>query len=317
MSFGLPTDTSDTEHVNSAWNLFAAAMSTDTSVRNSLISKVRARASFNQSLGGFHVTYDAQSSQTTSGQASPAQGAMYAPLALLVSPTPITFSPLSSSNTGPPKEKHSHIGAIIGGILGGAGIGILLAVFLVRRKRLRSGSAFFRHNNGLNLIEGLDHHDSAGHNMPDYGPAWQANIVSRPSADVLLQPDPVVAPIVSFPPSKPDPAVANLSGKELARYRADMSTAPVDRADMSTVPVNRVVMTVTPSVASCSSGMDGASETMPPTSESSLAPTDSRQAWQRLGSEPSTRNQQPLTAGASDGHSNRVHNEVEDLRREI
>ncbi|SRR6266404_4584506 len=85
------------------WNLFVAAMTSNQDLRTNLISRVHNRASFNLSAGVFPFRYDSTHGSTILGGArwalenisvyevltkivallvSPAQGAMYAPLAL-------------------------------------------------------------------------------------------------------------------------------------------------------------------------------------------------------------------------------------------
>ncbi|KAI0251855.1 hypothetical protein BJV78DRAFT_1125603 [Lactifluus subvellereus] len=83
-NFGLPVDTLglDTSVAVSSWNLFAAAMTSNTDLRATLISRVHNRAFFNASAGVFPVIYDSTHGSTILGVASPAQGAMFAPLAL-------------------------------------------------------------------------------------------------------------------------------------------------------------------------------------------------------------------------------------------
>ncbi|KAH9052374.1 hypothetical protein EDB87DRAFT_1722946, partial [Lactarius vividus] len=82
--FGLPVDSlgSDLSASVSSWNLFVAAMTPNQSLRTELISRVHNRASYNTSAGVFPLNYDSTSGTAILGRASPAQGAMYAPLAL-------------------------------------------------------------------------------------------------------------------------------------------------------------------------------------------------------------------------------------------
>ncbi|KAI0267487.1 hypothetical protein BC834DRAFT_822335, partial [Gloeopeniophorella convolvens] len=70
-SFGLPVDNlnSDTMVTISSWNLFAAAMTPNTDLRNKLISRVHARASFNVSGGVFPLNYDSTHGSTILGVA--------------------------------------------------------------------------------------------------------------------------------------------------------------------------------------------------------------------------------------------------------
>ncbi|KAH9024050.1 hypothetical protein EDB85DRAFT_2119040 [Lactarius pseudohatsudake] len=82
--FGMPVDSlgSDLDVVVSSWNLFVAAMTSNQDLSTNLISRVHDRASYNASAGVFPLSYNSTSGTTILGVASPAQGAMYAPLAL-------------------------------------------------------------------------------------------------------------------------------------------------------------------------------------------------------------------------------------------
>ncbi|KAI0259050.1 hypothetical protein BC834DRAFT_974627, partial [Gloeopeniophorella convolvens] len=140
-SFGLPVDSlnSDTMTTISSWNLFAAATTPNTNLRDRFISKVHARASFNASGGAFPLNYDSTHGSTILGVASPAQGAMYAPLALKVPVRSIVVARNAGSSSSP--KKTSHGGAIAGGII--AGLAALLivigaVVFVQRRRKNRA-----------------------------------------------------------------------------------------------------------------------------------------------------------------------------------
>ncbi|KAI0267468.1 hypothetical protein BC834DRAFT_822339, partial [Gloeopeniophorella convolvens] len=141
-SFGLPVDSlnSDTMTTISSWNLFAAATTPNTNLRDRFISKVHARASFNASGGAFPLNYDSTHGSTILGVASPAQGAMYAPLALKVPVRSIVVARNDAGSSSSPK-KTSHGGAIAGGII--AGLAALLivigaVVFVQRRRKNRA-----------------------------------------------------------------------------------------------------------------------------------------------------------------------------------
>ncbi|KAI0289968.1 DUF1793-domain-containing protein [Russula brevipes] len=83
-NFGMPVDNlgSDTNAAKSSWTSFVAAMTPDQNLCSHLISRIHNRASLNTSVGVFPVTYDSTQGSTIQGVASPAQGAMFAPLAL-------------------------------------------------------------------------------------------------------------------------------------------------------------------------------------------------------------------------------------------
>ena len=62
--------------------LFAAAAASDPPVRNSMISQVHRYATSNSSKYPFPVRYNPITGSSLSGYDSPAQGAIFAPLAL-------------------------------------------------------------------------------------------------------------------------------------------------------------------------------------------------------------------------------------------
>ncbi|KAL1945995.1 hypothetical protein VTO73DRAFT_1997 [Trametes versicolor] len=160
-SFGLPlTDTSGA--TNAAWILFTAAIVTDDGVRDSLISGVWNRASFNQTEGPFPDSYDTSTGAVPSSSAltntSPSFGAMFALLALSVPNTTISVTPSQSSydpsgasptgfggqsGQGDPSRVHgAPVGAIVGTAVGSIAAVLLIgaAVYFVRRRRDDDGT---------------------------------------------------------------------------------------------------------------------------------------------------------------------------------
>ncbi|KAH9171796.1 hypothetical protein EDB89DRAFT_2096462 [Lactarius sanguifluus] len=135
-NFGMPVDSlsGDTGVAISSWNLFVAAMSSNQDLRTNIISRVHNRASFNTSAGVFPLRYDSTHGSTILGGASPAQGAMYAPLALTAPVVQITINGTVSSSSS---TSTSHTGAIAGGVAGGVVALILVvgAIAFVRRRR--------------------------------------------------------------------------------------------------------------------------------------------------------------------------------------
>ncbi|THH08873.1 hypothetical protein EW146_g8851 [Bondarzewia mesenterica] len=138
--FGLPIDSSKTlsGDVVSSWNLFQAAIATDSSVRNSLISMVRARASFNSTVGAFPTVYDPNSGAINFGVASPAQGSMFALLALNATVFSISNG---SQSSGSSSNSSSRIaaGVIAGSVVGGIALltALVLGVLYCLRRRRR------------------------------------------------------------------------------------------------------------------------------------------------------------------------------------
>jgi len=124
---------SDTNVAVSSWDLFVAAMTSDQDLRTNLISRVHNRASYNKSAGVFPTEYNSTNGSTILGSASPAQGAMYAPLALKAPVVHITTPTLGTSS-------RSRTGTVVGGVIGG--VAVLLALgtitLVVRRRRRQS-----------------------------------------------------------------------------------------------------------------------------------------------------------------------------------
>ncbi|KAJ7585364.1 hypothetical protein C8J56DRAFT_788320 [Mycena floridula] len=139
--FGLPFDGDSAGAAKAQWTLFTATTVTTAPARDALVSMVRTRASFNQTAGAFPALYNVNTGDTTSpvtsGQASPALGAMMSLLSLNLNAQPIVVPP-SSSGSSNKTTKKSNAGAIAGGVVGALVIVLLLAaagVFLVRRRR--------------------------------------------------------------------------------------------------------------------------------------------------------------------------------------
>ncbi|TCD59771.1 hypothetical protein EIP91_011516 [Steccherinum ochraceum] len=140
-SFGVPVDLSTNSQTDAGWTLFTAAVSTDPGVRDSLISPVFSHIVSNQSTFPFSKVYKLDSTgAAVSGQASPALGAIFAPLALSLPFQTITVPP-------PPKapaassQKASITGPVVGGVVGGVGlIALVAAAFFLWRRRQRNKS---------------------------------------------------------------------------------------------------------------------------------------------------------------------------------
>jgi len=89
-----------------------AAMTSNQDLRTNIISRVHNRASFNVSAGAFPLSYDSTLGSTLQGVASPAQGAMYAPLALTA---PVVQIKANFPQT--PSSKASQTSAIAAGVV--------------------------------------------------------------------------------------------------------------------------------------------------------------------------------------------------------
>ncbi|KAJ7111238.1 hypothetical protein C8R44DRAFT_799177 [Mycena epipterygia] len=129
--YGLPLSTDSQGKTRSDWLMFTAATTTSNATRDQLIAMAHARAFFNQTGDVFPVLYDVRSGNTSSmsGQASPAQGAVFALLSLDLATKTISIPPRRGSDTG----------AIVGGTLGASVTLVVLAVVTesIRRARRR------------------------------------------------------------------------------------------------------------------------------------------------------------------------------------
>ncbi|PCH42736.1 DUF1793-domain-containing protein [Wolfiporia cocos MD-104 SS10] len=141
-TFGLPIDSLKTSVGNSAWLMFTAATATNDTVRNQFISFVRDRASDNSTVGPFPTIYNVDSGAITQSYANPAQGALFVPLALMIANTTIKIPPsVLSAVATTTTTKASHVGVIVGGVVGGVGglACILLLGFCFWRRSHREG----------------------------------------------------------------------------------------------------------------------------------------------------------------------------------
>ncbi|KAK1222654.1 hypothetical protein PQX77_014492 [Marasmius sp. AFHP31] len=131
--FGLPFDESfSTAEAHAPWTIFTAATVTQNSTRDGLINMVHTKAGFNEIKGNFPVRYRAETGDILPnyGQASPAQGAMFALLAQSVPIQHVASSPSGSSTAT--SKAGSVAGAVIGSL---AGIGLVVVGVLYWRKK--------------------------------------------------------------------------------------------------------------------------------------------------------------------------------------
>ncbi|KAE9404313.1 DUF1793-domain-containing protein [Gymnopus androsaceus JB14] len=139
--FGLPFDSNnDAAIAKSQWTLFTAGTVTDPNTRDILVSMVHAGATNMNEFTVFPTAYSSSNGSYIGGAASPAQGAMFALLALNLTKQPISgFTPASNSSNFSHSPK-SHVGAIAGGVVGGAVIAVLvvLAIIFYCRRRSRT-----------------------------------------------------------------------------------------------------------------------------------------------------------------------------------
>ncbi|KAH9063195.1 hypothetical protein EDB87DRAFT_1558516 [Lactarius vividus] len=165
-NFGMPVDSlsGDTSVAVSSWNLFVAAMGPNQDLRTNLVSRIHNRASFNVSAGVFPLSYDSAQGSTILGVASPAQGAMYAPLALTSVHSKHLFirclthyflrAPVvqitANATTTTTSKATSHTGAIAGGIAGGV-VALILVVGTIVFARRRRRQDDFRKSTGTSF----------------------------------------------------------------------------------------------------------------------------------------------------------------------
>ncbi|KAI0292858.1 hypothetical protein BC826DRAFT_1186270 [Russula brevipes] len=149
--FGLPPDyypnvTEDT--TVSAWNMFAAAMTSDDELRSILIARLNNRANLNNTsgVGAFPLLYDNNNGSAVEGQtlgggiANPAQGALFAILALKVPVNSINISSSTSPPSSPPSSqlnKGLSVGTIIGSVIGSVAAVSMIGAFVLSRCRRR------------------------------------------------------------------------------------------------------------------------------------------------------------------------------------
>ncbi|KAF8497613.1 hypothetical protein F5888DRAFT_1699443, partial [Russula emetica] len=124
----------DTNVTVSSWSLFAAAMTTDQGLSDGLISDVSYLAYYASTP--FPVYFGSFNGSTLQGAASPAQGAMFAPLALKVPNKAII---VTAPNFPSHRTRNKNVGAIVGGIIGGVAaiFAVIGIVSYVQRQRRR------------------------------------------------------------------------------------------------------------------------------------------------------------------------------------
>ncbi|KZT10711.1 uncharacterized protein LAESUDRAFT_643898 [Laetiporus sulphureus 93-53] len=139
-AFGLPIDSNYNTTGNSGWLAFTAATVSDTTARDRLIDMIWNRASYNLTIGVWPSVYSIEGSGSAiSGSALPAQGAMFALLALNMTNKAIEVPNSPMPTVSEPSVNSRNIGAIVGGVVGGVvGLAaVLVAIFLWRRRSRR------------------------------------------------------------------------------------------------------------------------------------------------------------------------------------
>ncbi|KAI9513395.1 hypothetical protein F5148DRAFT_1278777 [Russula earlei] len=225
-NYGMPVDDADTNTAVSSWNLFVAAITPNQDLRSQLISRVHNLASSNTSGGVFPLIYDSLHGVLVRGAASPAQGAMYAPLALkapvlAIQANGTTVKTLTLPSAG------SDSGKVVGAVVGGVAVALsLIVIYLVVRRR--------RRQKGGRESDSLETESVTPTMVTPFQPipfaithrASESSMVSRPlDADAVAERQAVYSTSSSVLPFSPPeaPIPVGLSSKDLARLRAEAS----------------------------------------------------------------------------------------------
>ncbi|KAF8497612.1 hypothetical protein F5888DRAFT_1923669 [Russula emetica] len=223
-NFGMPVDNlfTDTSVAVSSWSLFAAAMTKNQNLSSELISRVSNRASSTNLSGVFPVFYGSIDGSTLRGAASPAQGAVFAPLALKA---PVLTINANGTTGKPTPHRKRNIGAIVGGIIGGAGaiLAVIGIVTFVQRRRRRKPKQ--KRNRARPILSFPTDSIQAGPVTP-----FDPNVPeATQDAGIMTEGQPAVATVP-----------VGLSDKELARLRAEVLTSQQpDNPQDSTSNVSR------------------------------------------------------------------------------
>jgi hypothetical protein len=218
-NFGMPIDSLSANVAVSSWNLFVAAMTSDQDLRTNIISKVHNRASFNGSAGVFPLSYDSTLGTAIQGVASPAQGAMFAPLALTAPVIQITAN--ATMTTSSSSKATSHTGAIAGGVAGGVAV-LILAVGALAFVRRRRRQADFRKSAGSSF-SGIAIEAHPQMTVTPFDPTLTDAVPLQTGSQIWSGSDGPASP--SEPLLTPAQSAAfipaGLSSKELARLRSE------------------------------------------------------------------------------------------------
>ncbi|KAK0213361.1 hypothetical protein DFS33DRAFT_1377847 [Desarmillaria ectypa] len=137
-NFGIPYDSTQGMIAKSQWMMLTAGATQNVTVRDRLVGLVHQKATSNSTAGVFPTTYNTGNGSTVGGQASPAQGSVFALLALnlttqsVEAPTGSDGSSLSSSSS---TAATTNVRAIVGGVVGGITLTLMMGVLLCWRHR--------------------------------------------------------------------------------------------------------------------------------------------------------------------------------------
>jgi len=192
-----------------------AAMTPDQNLCSHLISRIHNRASLNTSMGVFPVTYDSTQGSTILGVASPAQGAVFAPLALKAPVLEISANGTTVKSSSRTSQRGAVVGAVFGGVVALlAVVGVVAFTWRRRRRNMRQyGEPPLMGEAGSQV--GLAPQTMSRH--PQSSPlevVVTASHIQESSGSSVRSPERSSSPSFSSAP-------IGLSDKELARLRAE------------------------------------------------------------------------------------------------
>ncbi|KAF4567440.1 hypothetical protein EYR40_006444 [Pleurotus pulmonarius] len=145
MKYGIPLSSQPSQNTSTNWMMFAASTTTNNATRDVLISQVYEYASSSLNNAPFSSLYNpstgvgSSSRGTGSGRASPAQGGLFALLALGTTSKSINLTPVSSGTSSSSSSKIS-AGVIAGVVIAAVAAlacAIVLGIIIFRRRRHR------------------------------------------------------------------------------------------------------------------------------------------------------------------------------------
>ncbi|KAL5492930.1 hypothetical protein ACEPAI_4378 [Sanghuangporus weigelae] len=137
--YGIPLNNSPNQNTSTNWMMFAASTMTDNATRNQLVSQIHTYASNNLNKLPFASIYDPSTglgaTDPNSGAASPAQGGMFALLAMDTTNNAAAF-PSAEPTANLQKQHKPSTGTIVGGVIGGVIFAscVIFALFVMHRR---------------------------------------------------------------------------------------------------------------------------------------------------------------------------------------
>ncbi|EJC98579.1 DUF1793-domain-containing protein [Fomitiporia mediterranea MF3/22] len=145
--YGIPLSNSPMQNTTTYWMMFAAATAKNDTTRDLLVKQIHAYASNNLNAAPFQSRYDPitglsgpGTSATTAGIASPAQGGMFALLALNTTSKPVKVSSIDPSPNESPASLKMKAGLIAGLAVAGVAVIAISSLglyFFLRKRRAR------------------------------------------------------------------------------------------------------------------------------------------------------------------------------------